>query len=227
MSMLTLTGVLFASAIAATALLATPTDRVAAKLTDPKSADGKIDWAQISLFNFEAETLDGERLPLSSLRGSVLLIVNVASQCGYTRQYADLQALHERYGKRGLVVIGVPSNEFGGQEPGSAEEIREFCTARFGVTFPLLAKAEVKPGEKQHPLFKALVTRTGEAPKWNFTKYLVARDGVRASAYASRVAPGSEEFIEVVERLLAEKAPASEESQKSAPSAESKGDPAE
>jgi len=182
---------------------------------DPKDqnvgAAPKIDWKNVNLFTLEGETLDGERLPLSTLTGRVLLIVNVASACGYTRQYADLQALHERFGKAGLTVIGVPSNEFGNQEPGTAEEILEFCTSRFGVTFPLLTKAEVKPGEKQHPIFRALVARTDEAPKWNFTKYLVARDGVRATAYASRVSPSDEAFVEVLERLLAEPVPAGAE----------------
>ncbi len=214
MSLITITGLAFA-ACATLALL----DGVAGSDSlDPLGSSGvqnatapaterAIDWKTVSLFTLQGETLDGERLAFSSLTGRVLLVVNVASACGYTRQYGDLQALHERFAERGLTVIGVPSNEFGNQEPGTPEQIRDFCTSRFGVTFPLMAKAIVKPGDEQHPIFRALVARTDEAPKWNFTKYLVARDGVRAAAFPSRVSPSDEAFIEAVEKLLDETVP--------------------
>jgi glutathione peroxidase len=120
------------------------------------------------LGDFEARSLEGEALPLERWRGKVVLVVNTASECGYTPQYAGLEALHQELGPRGFEVLGFPSNDFGGQEPGDAGQIRSFCTDRFQVTFPLFEKVSVKAGSGQAPLFAWLQASTGQAPNWNF-----------------------------------------------------------
>ena len=143
--------------------------------------------------DIEAATIDGRRVRLSGYAGKALLIVNVASRCGFTGQYAGLEALHRAYGPRGLAVLGFPCNQFGGQEPGSEAEIRAFCDSRFGVTFDMFAKVEVN-GRNAHPLFRRLkaaapgVLGTG-AIKWNFTKFLVDPAGKAVRRYAPQVAP--------------------------------------
>ena len=146
-------------------------------------------------------------LTLGKFKGKVLLIVNVASKCGYTKQYAGLQALYEKYHTRGLVVLGFPSNNFKGQEPGTEQEILEFCTGTYGVTFPLFAKVKVTGSEKA-PLYKYLTE--GDHPgkgevSWNFNKFLVDRHGKVIAHYESKVAPDDPAFIAQVEKLLAEK----------------------
>jgi glutathione peroxidase len=146
-----------------------------------------------SAYDFEATSITGQAIPLSDYRGKVLLIVNTASACGFTPQYAGLQALHEQYGERGLVVLGFPCNQFGSQEKGSESEIASFCDLNFGVRFPLMAKIDVN-GANAHPLYRWL---TAEAPgvlgtkaiKWNFTKFLVGRDGQVIRRYAPQDAP--------------------------------------
>lgn len=146
-----------------------------------------------SAYDFEATSITGQAVPLSDYRGKVLLIVNTASACGFTPQYAGLQALHEQYGERGLVVLGFPCNQFGSQEKGSASEIASFCDLNFGVRFPLMGKIDVN-GANAHPLYRWL---TAEAPgvlgtkaiKWNFTKFLVGRDGQVIRRYAPQDAP--------------------------------------
>jgi glutathione peroxidase len=146
-----------------------------------------------SAYDFEATSHPGQAIPLSDYRGKVLLIVNTASACGFTPQYAGLQALHEQYGERGLVVLGFPCNQFGSQEKGSESEIASFCDLNFGVRFPLMAKIDVN-GANAHPLYRWL---TAEAPgvlgtkaiKWNFTKFLVGRDGQVIRRYAPQDAP--------------------------------------
>lgn len=139
-------------------------------------------------FDFDALGLDGRPQPLSQWRGRVLLIVNTASRCGFTPQYAGLEALWREYGPRGLVVLGFPCDQFGHQEPGDAEEIRRFCSLTYDVTFPMFAKVEVN-GAQAHPLWKWLKAEKGgllgtEAIKWNFTKFLVGRDGRVLKRYA-------------------------------------------
>jgi glutathione peroxidase len=143
--------------------------------------------------DFDAQTIDGRTVPLRDYAGQVLLIVNTASACGFTPQFAGLQALHEQYGERGLVVLGFPCNQFGSQEKGSESEIASFCDLNFGVRFPLMAKIDVN-GANAHPLYRWL---TAEAPgvlgtkaiKWNFTKFLVGRDGQVIRRYAPQDAP--------------------------------------
>jgi len=146
-------------------------------------------------FDFSAVDLDGKVQPLSQWRGKVLLIVNTASKCGFTPQYKGLEALWRKYGPQGLVVLGFPCDQFGHQEPGDAEEIRNFCTLTYDVTFPMFAKVEVN-GPNAHPLWAWLKTQKGgllgiDAIKWNFTKFLVGRDGQVISRHAPTEAPES------------------------------------
>ena len=150
--------------------------------------------------------LDGSDTTLDAYAGQALLVVNVASQCGFTRQYAGLEALYERYHDRGLTVIGVPSNQFGAQEPGTAEEIAEFCQANFGVTFPLLAKTDVN-GPDRHPLFARLTEAadaTGKAGDvtWNFEKFLVSPQGEVVGRFRSKVEPDDPELVAAIESVL-------------------------
>ncbi len=154
--------------------------------------------------DFRFFDINGADLPMSRFAGRPVLIVNVASACGYTPQYADLQRLHETYAARGLVVLGVPSNDFGAQEPGSEEQIRRFCETSFGVTFPMTAKQTVI-GASAHPLYRWIAAELGEgaAPKWNFHKYLIGRDGALLEAWPSRVGPMSKEVTDAVEKALA------------------------
>ena len=150
--------------------------------------------------------LDGSDTTLDAYAGQALLVVNVASQCGFTRQYAGLEALYERYHERGLTVIGVPSNQFGAQEPGTAEEIAEFCQVNFGVTFPLLAKTDVN-GRDRHPLFARLTEvadATGEAGDvtWNFEKFLVSPQGEVVGRFRSKVEPDDQDLVAAIESVL-------------------------
>lgn len=147
------------------------------------------------------QSLQGEPFDLAALQGKVVLFVNVASKCGFTRQYEGLQALHQEFKDRGLVIVGVPSNDFGGQEPGSAEEIAAFCRKNYGVDFPLTEKIRVK-GRDRHPLYDWLTEGRSE-PKWNFHKYLVDRQGRVVADFPSRVAPDSAELRQAIEAALA------------------------
>jgi glutathione peroxidase len=147
----------------------------------------------MGLYDHLAVTLDGEEKPLADFRGKVLLIVNTASQCGFTPQYKGLQALHERYADRGLEVLGFPCNQFGHQEPGDADQIGAFCAKNYGVSFPMFAKIEVN-GKNAHPLFKFLKAESPgvlgtESIKWNFTKFLVDRHGKVVRRYGSKDKP--------------------------------------
>ena len=146
-----------------------------------------------SVYDFEAQQIDGQRVPLAQFRGKPMLIVNTASACGFTPQFAGLEELHRNYGPRGLVVLGFPCNQFGSQDPGSNEEIAQFCQANYGVSFPMMQKIAVN-GAQAHPLYQWL---TAEAPgllgskviKWNFTKFLVGRDGRVRKRYAPNDKP--------------------------------------
>jgi glutathione peroxidase len=144
---------------------------------------------------------------LCRYQGKVLLIVNTASQCGYTVQYEGLEALYRRYRDRGLVVIGFPSDDFGGQEPGSNREIAEFCRTIYGIQFPMYEKQSVRSASA-NPLYGALAQRTGQSPRWNFHKYVVDRSGRNVASFPSDVRPDSAELVRLIERLLAERAPA-------------------
>ncbi|MBQ0929107.1 glutathione peroxidase [Ideonella sp. 4Y16] len=146
-----------------------------------------------SLYDFDATDINGKPVKLADYRGRVLLIVNTASACGFTPQFKGLQALWERYGERGLTVLGFPSNEFGGQDPGSNDEISSFCELNYGVSFPMMAKVEVN-GSGAHPLWQYLKKAKpgllgSEAIKWNFTKFLIGRDGAVLARYAPQDTP--------------------------------------
>ncbi len=149
------------------------------------------------IYDFKVPSLDGNTIDFSKYKGKNILIVNTASQCGYTKQYADLEKLYEKY-KGNLVIIGFPANNFGGQEPGSNEEIKEFCSKNYGVTFPMAEKISVK-GEDIHPLFKWLTSKQDNGVmdaeiKWNFTKFLIDKNGKLVAVFPSAVTPMSEEI---------------------------------
>ncbi len=154
-------------------------------------------------YRFEFVSIDGEKLPLAAWRGRPVLIVNTASYCGYTPQYRDLEALWRRYRRRGLVVLGVPSNDFGHQEPGSEAEIKAFCTTRFEVDFPLAQKCRVL-GADAHPFYRWVAETLGEAgaPRWNFHKYLIGPDGALAGVWPAQVAPEDRRITAEIESLL-------------------------
>jgi glutathione peroxidase len=157
-----------------------------------------------NLYDLKAPSLDAGDVDLGDYRGKVTLVVNVASECGYTPQYEGLQALHEELSPRGFAVLGFPCNEFLGQEPGTAEEIREFCSTKFHVTFPMFAKVDVKPGASQSPVYAYLTTATGQVPGWNFSKYLVGKDGRARAFFGSRVTPDDPKLRQAIEAALAE-----------------------
>ena len=158
-----------------------------------------------NVYDFSAQSLTGKARKMSDFKGSVLLVVNTASKCGFTPQYAGLEALYKKYKDKGLVVLGFPSNQFGEQEPGQDAEIAEFCEMNYGVTFPMFAKVDVN-GKGAHPLFKYLTSAKkgllgSEAIKWNFTKFLVGRDGTVLERYAPTTKP--EDIAADIERALA------------------------
>ena len=191
-----------ASALAVSAESGKPADKAAppASAASPGSKD-----AARSFFDLTSKTLDGKPQPLSAYRGKVVLVVNTASQCGYTPQYEGLEKLYKDYKDRGVVVLGFPSNDFGEQEPGSAPEIAKFCKARFGVTFPLFEKTRTK-GAEASPVWKLLAAKHGE-PQWNFHKYLVGRDGQILGAYRSEVTPQGPELQSAIEAALSAPSP--------------------
>ena len=154
--------------------------------------------AASSVDEFDMKTIDGEVVSLSDYDGKVKLFVNVASRCGYTPQYEGLQALYEKYGDDGLVVLGFPANNFGAQEPGTDAEIKTFCTRDYGVSFPMFSKISVK-GADQHPLYKHLTAATGEQIAWNFTKILVGKDGQVIEQFESKIEPMSDELTGAIE----------------------------
>ncbi len=153
-----------------------------------------------SAHDFSAPSITGQDTPLAQFKGKTLLVVNVASACGLTPQYADLQALHDRYAERGLAVLGFPCNQFGAQEPGSEEEIQQFCSNRYGVEFPLFSKIEVN-GQGRHPLYQFLVG-DGEDISWNFEKFLIDGEGQTIARFSPRTAPDDPELVGAIERAL-------------------------
>lgn len=153
----------------------------------------------MTIYNYEVRKANGESTTLEAYKNKALLIVNTASECGLTPQYAELQQLHQQYGDKGLSIVGFPCNQFGEQEPGSAEEIAQFCSLNYGVTFPVLAKIEVN-GPGAHPLYRYLTELTGEEIRWNFTKFLVGADGLDIARFEPQVKPL--ELTEEIEQLL-------------------------
>ena len=157
-----------------------------------------LDWQSIPLTG-----LNGEPLSPDIFRGKVVLLVNTASQCGFTPQYKDLETLWLRYRDKGLVILGVPSNDFGGQEPGTNDEVGQFCQINYGVNFPLLEKQHVS-GTDAHPLYRWATTQAGAlgAPRWNFHKYLIGRDGHLIDWYSSMTSPLSDKVVTAIENAL-------------------------
>lgn len=160
----------------------------------------------MSIHDIPVRDIDGNETTLGTFDGKALLIVNVASKCGFTPQYKDLEELHERYGERGLAVLAFPCNQFGGQEPGTNEDIKEFCTLTFNVAFPLFDKIDVN-GDGRHPLFAALTEAEDADGKsgdviWNFEKFLVSPDGEVVRRFRTQVVPTCDEVIEAIEKEL-------------------------
>jgi glutathione peroxidase len=162
--------------------------------------------ANMSFHDFEFTSIEGEPMPASGFDGKAVLVVNTASLCGFTKQYAGLQALWEQYRDKGLVVLGVPSNDFGGQEPGTETEIKDFCETNFGIDFPMTRKQHVQRPDA-HPLYQWLKVELGteSVPRWNFHKYLIGRNGQAANYFASGVRPDSKTMREAIEAALAAK----------------------
>jgi len=172
-------------------------------LLGPAKADSQMGRA----YDYEFKTLmdGGQPLPLSQFRGKVILVVNTASHCGFTKQYDGLQQLYDRYKDQGFVIIGIPSNDFGSQEPGSSEEISSFCKKNFGVTFPMAGKEGVS-GDAAHPFYRWAREKVGflGAPKWNFHKYLIDRNGNLVDYFNSNTSPNSSAISKAIEKYLNE-----------------------
>jgi len=156
-----------------------------------------------TLFDFKINSINGDELNLSDYKGKIFLIVNVASKCGFTNQYTDLQNLYKLYKDRGLVVLAIPSNQFGGQEPASENEIKNFCETNFNITFPMTIKYEVK-GKNAHPIYLWAKETYGKSavPKWNFHKILINKEGKVEHTYASFTSPTSKKIIKKLEKIL-------------------------
>jgi glutathione peroxidase len=160
-----------------------------------------------SIYDIPVKDIDGKDTTLAAYKGKVVLIVNVASHCGFTPQYKNLEAVYQKYKDQGFVVLGFPCNQFGGQEPGSNEEIKQFCTSKYDVTFPLFDKIEVN-GDNRHPLYVTLAGETSPFPgniKWNFTKFLIGKDGKIVNRFDSKVKPDAPEATAAIEAALAAK----------------------
>lgn len=164
-----------------------------------------VDKTTDSVHDFELNNIDGEKISLNKFKGNVILIVNTASECGYTPQYEGLQALYDNYKDKGLVVLGFPANNFGGQEPGTNKQIKKFCTVNYGVNFPMFSKISVK-GNDMHPLFRYLTEQDNPDFKgdinWNFEKFLVDKKGNLIRRFRSPVKPQSDEIIKAIDQAL-------------------------
>jgi glutathione peroxidase len=156
-----------------------------------------------TFFNFKINSINGEELDLSSFKGKTILLVNVASKCGFTNQYDDLQKIYDDFKDKGLIVIGIPTNQFGGQEPGSEKEIKNFCETNFNITFPMTSKYEVK-GANAHPIYIWAKDTFGKStvPKWNFHKILINKNGVIVDTFASFTGPMSKKIINKLNQIL-------------------------
>jgi glutathione peroxidase len=163
--------------------------------------------ADKTVYDFTLNSIDGQATPLSNFKGKVVLLVNVASRCGFTPQYSALESIYEKYKDQGFVIVGIPANNFGAQEPGSNQEIKTFCSAKYNVTFPMMAKVSVK-GSDITPLYQFLTDKnsnpkTGGEIGWNFTKFLIGPDGRVLARFDSKVVPDSPEVTSAIEKALA------------------------
>ena len=154
-------------------------------------------------YDFKFKSIDGKTLNLSEYKDKVIIVVNVASKCGFTNQYEDMQKIWEKYQAKGVVILGIPSNDFGQQEPGSNKEIKNFCEAKFGITFPMTEKVSVK-GSEAHPFYIWAKENHGKSavPKWNFHKIIINKEGKIEKTFSSVTNPSSEKFNEVIKRLI-------------------------
>ena len=167
---------------------------------------GAMAFGASSVYDFTLNSIDGAATPLSSFKGKVVLLVNVASKCGFTPQYAGLEAVYEKYKDRGLVIVGIPANNFASQEPGTEEEIKKFCSSKYNVTFPMMAKVSVL-GDDETPLYKFLTDKSanpqiGGDIKWNFTKFLFDRNGKPVARFEPNVTPDSPQVQAAIESAL-------------------------
>lgn len=181
-----------------------PTDSSKASPEVESPTQETIAMSTNSVLDHEAKRITGETESLQTYEGKVVMVVNVASKCGFTGQYEQLESLYDKYKDQGFVVLGFPSNQFGSQEPGSNAEIAEFCRSTYDVSFPMFEKVDVK-GENAHPLYKELVSQAepiGGEPEWNFTKFLIARDGTVARRFDTRTSPDDEKVVSAIEELL-------------------------
>lgn len=197
-------GIARLSTIVATATLslfalggATPTD-------DAKAAEK---WKGVSFYTLKTKSLDGKDVDLKDYNRKVSLVVNVASKCGLTPQYTGLEKLYGEFKDKGFVILGFPCNDFGNQEPGSAEDIKTFCSTKYNVTFPMFAKVQSKAGEGQSEIYNYLGARTNSLPSWNFGKYLIGRDGQPIAFFESKVKPDDKDLRAAIEKALAAPAP--------------------
>ena len=162
----------------------------------------KADYSTLA-YDFKFNDLDGSELNLNEFKDKVIVVINVASQCGFTKQYDDMQKVWDKYQDKGVILLGIPSNDFGKQEPGSNEEIKNFCEAKFGITFPMTEKVSVK-GENAHPFYIWARENHGKSaiPKWNFHKIIIGKDGKVLDTFASMTNPSSKKFIKTIEKAL-------------------------
>ena len=164
--------------------------------------NANADYEKIA-YDFNFKDLDGTPLNLSEYRGKVIVAINVASQCGFTSQYEDMQQVWEKYRSKGIIILGIPSNDFGKQEPGSNEDIKNFCEAKFGISFPMTEKVSVK-GSEAHPFYIWARENYGKSaiPKWNFHKIIIDKNGKIAETFSSITSPSSKKFIKTLEKLI-------------------------
>ena len=164
--------------------------------------NANADYEKIA-YDFNFKDLDGSPLNLSEYRGKVIVAINVASQCGFTSQYEDMQQVWEKYRSKGIIILGIPSNDFGKQEPGSNEDIKNFCEAKFGISFPMTEKVSVK-GSEAHPFYIWARENYGKSaiPKWNFHKIIIDKNGKIAETFSSITNPSSKKFIKALEKLI-------------------------
>ena len=166
------------------------------------NSNTKADYYTLA-YDFKFKDLDGSELNLNEFKDKVIIVINVASQCGFTKQYDDMQKVWDKYQDKGVIMLGIPSNDFGKQEPGSNEEIKNFCEAKFGITFPMTEKVSVK-GENAHPFYIWARENHGKSaiPKWNFHKIIIGKDGKVLDTFASMTNPSSKKFIKAIEKAL-------------------------
>jgi glutathione peroxidase len=195
-----MTGLSLVFAAAAVAYAASSTGAIT--LSSPMSTQSTTPPAAGSFYDLKTSSLDGKPTDLSAYKGKVTLVVNVASKCGYTPQYDGLEKLHQELASKGFAVLGFPSNDFGGQEPGTAAEIQQFCKLTYGVTFPMFEKSVTKAGPGQSPIYTYL-GQTGNLPAWNFSKYLIGKDGKVIAFYPSKVKPDAPELRDAIAKALA------------------------